>query len=207
MRVLLTLGFLLFLGACVPTAVVDDDDDSASEEGACLPVAGGWATDPDGESGQIHPRTILAGDALWTVYNRPDGGSDFAVYVVVRGCDGALLAGPVRLDDGSGNATDPDLAVSGDRVLVAWQNDDRSSPWNLSVRTAVLDLEGTVLQEDRRLEMTDGGTPWAGNAWMAHPAATPDGFLLVLSRANTDSVVFGLALQPLDTEGLSLIHI
>lgn len=191
----LPAALILLLG-CPPA----DDDDSAAD--VCVPTAGdSWDVD-DGEEGQIHPRSRLIDGRLWTAYNRPDGSNTFGVFVVGRECDGTLAFGPERVDANNGNATDPDLAWSGDRVLVAWQTDDSNQPDNLSVRTAVLDLDGTVVQPDQRLATTTAAGPFAGNAWMARIAPLSTGFGVALARASSNGQ-WQIALQRLDFDGQS----
>jgi hypothetical protein len=167
MRWFFSVSLFLFTACGLPA----NDDDRIDDDSECALSATSWEVDPEGEDGQIHPRSLRVGDTLWTAYNRPDGDTNFGVFVAVRSCDGTLLSGPKRLDDGLGNATDPDLVASGDRVVVAWQTDDQGTPWNLSVRTALLDLDGDIVREDERLVMTEEGGEWQGNAWMA-PRAT-----------------------------------
>ena len=181
-----------------------DDDDVAGSSCADLLSAGdSWSVDPDGEDGQIHPQTVLADGVLWSAWNRPDGGSNFAVFAAARSCDGALIAGPVRLDAGEGNSTDPAIAVSGDRVLVAWQTDDGGVPFNLSVRTAVLSTDGSVIADEARAEFLDGGAPVPGQSWMARVAPDPVGFLLVAVRAG-DQESWHVVAQRLDGDGASV---
>jgi hypothetical protein len=196
MRLLFCVSLFLFAG-CGLSA---NDDDSVDDDLGCSFSAASWEVDPEGEEGQIHPRSLRVEDTLWTAYNRPDGDANFGVFVAVRSCDGSLLAGPKRLDDGLGNATDPDLVASAGGVLVAWQTDDQGTPWNLSVRTALLDLDGHIVREDERLLMTEDGEDWQGNAWMARLAADSGGYFLTMSRANEATVQFGVALQRLDQD-------
>ena len=199
-----SLPFLLALLVGCPTGGDSDDDDSASTCADLLSDGASWQLDGDGEDGQIHPHTVLAGDTLVTTFNRPDGGSDFSVFVVAHACDGTLLWGPVRVDGGDGNATDPHATVAGDRALLAWQTDDGGSPFNLSVRLAAVDLgSGDVLVEDRRAEFLDGGDPMPGQSWMARLAARADGVDLVAVRAG-EGQQFHVVHQVLDLNGSSV---
>jgi len=190
---------LILVAAFLWGCPAGDDDDSAEQ--ACAAAETDWEVDPDGEDGQIHPKTRLVDGQLWTAYNRPDGTNNFAVFVVVRECDGTLVSGPTRLDAGDGNATDPDIAASNGRVLVAWQTDDGGDP-NLSVRTALLDADGALIASDTRLAMTDGGAAWVGQSWMAHLTDTADGWAMALVRAD-DGAQFHVAVQALDADGLA----
>jgi len=202
MRWFFSVSLFLFTACGLPA----NDDDRIDDDSECALSATSWEVDPEGEDGQIHPRSLRVGDTLWTAYNRPDGDTNFGVFVAVRSCDGTLLSGPKRLDDGLGNATDPDLVASGDRVVVAWQTDDQGTPWNLSVRTALLDLDGDIVREDERLVMTEEGGEWQGNAWMARLAGHSEGYFLTMSRANETTVQFGVALQRFDRDGLPIGH-
>ncbi|MCO4770834.1 MAG: hypothetical protein KDA24_12450 [Deltaproteobacteria bacterium] len=193
----------LFMTLVLLPGCPSSDADSPDPTDTCgsLAEAGAtWELDPGGAAGQIHPRTVLADGLLWTAYNRPDGGSDFGVFVVAHTCEGEVAVSPLRVDAGDGNATDPDLAVSGDRVLLSWQTDDGGSPYNLSVRTAVVDTEGDIVTPDTRLTLTEQGDPIPGQAWMAHPSPQGDGFALAFVRAPEDSA-FAIALQALDSTG------
>lgn len=193
---LLPLVLLPALAGC-PSANDDDAGPTCAEQAA---AAGSWELDPDGEDGQIHPRTVLADEVLWSAWNRPDGSSNFAVFLAGRGCDGSLLVGPIRLDTGDGNATDPDLAVNDDRILVAWQTDDGGAPYNLSVRTAVVSTDGEVVAPDTRAAFLVGGVAEPGQSWMARVAAVDDAFLLVAVRAG-EQESFHVEAQPLDPGG------
>ena len=78
--------FCLVLLVGCPSGGDDDDASVSGCEELALPGTS-WELDPGGEEGQIHPRTVLSGDVLWTAYNRPDGGSSFGVFVVGHACD------------------------------------------------------------------------------------------------------------------------
>lgn len=191
--------FCLVLLVGCPSGGDDDDASVSGCEELALPGTS-WELDPGGEEGQIHPRTVLSGDVLWTAYNRPDGGSSFGVFVVGHACDGELVVPPVRVDAGDGNATDPDVTVVGGRVIVAWQTDDGASPYNLSVRIAVLDLDGELVSPATRVVTTDGEGAFTGQSWMARLTAEADGAALVLVRA-AGELQWQVVVQRLDLEG------
>ncbi len=154
----------------------------------------------DAHAARIHPQSVLAGNRIWTVYNapQPDGSGDFATFVVAHDCSGTETHPPTRLTESPGNQTDPAIALSGDRMLVAWQVDAGGSP-NLSIHTAVLGLGGGIVRADRELAMQREGELHVGNAWMPRVAALPDGFALAGSRGVDNT--FQAFVQRLDVEG------
>ena len=194
MRTSLTVLCLLLAGCPQP--------EPEPEPPSCLDLLPGDAFElgAEGEA-QFHPRSAFDGATIWTAYSaeHPDGGADFAVFVVGRGCDGARSVGPVLLSELPGNATDPDVVASEDRLLVAWQVDDGGAPWNLSIHTAALDLEGTVVAAEAPLSMEREGAPYEGNAWMPRVAAVPGGFALSGSRGVGNA--FQAFVQRLDGDG------
>jgi hypothetical protein len=192
------LPLLVLLAACPQP---DPDPDPEPEGCGDDLVEGAFELGSDGAT-QIHPRSAFAGGRVWTAYNAedPEGGSDFVSFVVAHACDGSLAAGPIRLSEAAGNAVDPDIVASQDRLLVAWQLDDGGAPWNLAIHTAVLDLEGELVGPDAPLEMEREGAPYEGNAWMPRVAALPDGFALSGSRGVGNS--FQAFVQRLDLDGV-----
>ena len=149
---------------------------------------------------RIHPRSVLAGNRVWTAYNapQPDGSGQFATFVVAHTCEGVEDVPPTRLTESPGNQTDPEIAVSGEHILVAWQVDAGGSP-NLSIHTALLGLGGGIVRADQELGMVRDGEPFVGNHWMPRLAPLPDGFALAGSRGVDGA--FQAFVQRFDLEG------
>jgi hypothetical protein len=93
---------------------------------------------PEGPDTQIHVFGAPDPDGVWVAWNQPDGAGLFDVWVQHLGCDGQVDVGPLQLDDGADNEIDPAVAVSGNRVLVAWQSDNGLGQDNLDVRWRLL---------------------------------------------------------------------
>lgn len=160
--------------------------------------------DPDAPGPQIHPAAVWDGEALQVVWNGPrdpDSG-DFAVRRARLWCDGSTDAVQV-IDSGAGaNNVDPAVAVSAGRALVAWQSDDGSSPFNLSISTAVLPLTGDPDRPWQTLEMERGDAPFEGNAWMPRVADDAGGGFVLAGSRGIDAIGrFQGFLQALDLDG------
>lgn len=162
------------------------------------------AIDPEGPDTQIHPVVRWDGEALWVVYVRPEpGGGDFDVWATRLGCDGAPRVAPFLVQESpEGNDIDPELVVSGDRVLVAWQTDDGTGGTdNLQIRYRVLDRDGAPVSGDRVLRTVRAGEPVTDNHMMPKLAVAPDGGFLVAGIRASDVGRFAVFVQPLDRDG------
>ena len=196
MRALLLI--LLFSSACSGPA---PGEGPGPESCADLASEGdSWAPDADGPDGQIHPRTVLAQQTLWTAWNRPDEDGSFSVWIGAHACDGEVVVAPVRLDGGDGNATDPDLAIGEDGVFVVWQRDFPQGDFNLSVRWARVGLDGEVLAADEELVFEGPAGALQGQAWMARVVPAEGGWLVAAVRADPGGV-FHPVVQGLGSEG------
>lgn len=152
--------------------------------------------DEDGPDTQIHAAVWPTARGVWVVYNRPDPGGGFDVWAARVGCDGRVDIGPFQVnEDAEHNDVDPDVAVSGDRVLFAWATDDGTAPYNLSVRLRVFDTSGEAVGDEWR-------RPHEGNAWMVRAAATADGFAVVGVEGDAELGVFQVFRQALDRDGV-----
>ena len=162
------------------------------------------AIDPEGPDTQIHPVVRWDGEALWVVYVRPEpGGGDFDVWATRLGCDGAPRVAPFLVQESpEGNDIDPELVVSGDRVLVAWQTDDGTGGTdNLQIRYRVLDRDGAPVSGDRLLRTVRAGEPVTDNHMMPKLAVAPDGGFLVAGIRASDVGRFAVFVQPLHRDG------
>lgn len=164
------------------------------------------AIDPDGPDTQIHAAAAFDGEGIWIVYNRPEPGEggNFDVWAQRLGCDGEpLLPAPVRVNTTTeGNDVDPDLAVSGGRVLFAWHTDSGVFPDNLSIHYRVLETGGTPVMDDAELVTTWDGADATGNHWEPSVAAAPDGgFAIAGARAVPDATAFQVFAQRVSADG------
>jgi hypothetical protein len=105
------------------------------------------------------------------------------------------------------NDTDSSIAVSGERVLIAWSRDNGfadGAEHNLSVQLRTLErVSGAPLEEAHTLNFSlKGEGPAEGNLWMPQLTPHPEGgFMLVASWGNTTLNTFQLALLPVSEEG------
>lgn len=198
-------------GASVDGASGGGAGDAAVPDAAplpvCLPVRDRTvALDPEGPDTQIHADVAFDGAGVWVAYNRPDPAGGFDVWVTRLDCEGRVTLPPAQVNtDAEHNDVDPALAVGPAGVLVAWATDDGMGPYNLSIRTRVLGLDGTPASEERRLELTHAGAPAPGNAWMVRAAAHPEGGFVVAGSRGVESIPgFQVFVQRLDAEGAAV---
>jgi len=159
--------------------------------------------DPQGPDTQIHGAVALDGEGLWVVYNLPDDNNYFDVFATRIGCDGKTIVAPFKVNTTDYNDIDPALAVSGDRLLIAWQSDNSQFPRNLDVYYRIFDVNGSpVMTEDARLVMQKNGAAADFNAWMPQVVAQPnDGFAIVGSWAPDNLTVWQAFMQRIDRDG------
>lgn len=164
-----------------------------------------FALDPDGPRTQIHPVARWDGEAIWVVYVRPEpGGGNFDVWATRVGCGGEPLVAPFLVQEApEGNDIDPELAIAGDAMLVAWQTDDGTGGTdNLQIRYRLFDREGTPRSGDRTLHSLRMGAPITDNHMMPKLAVTPDGgFVVAGIRAVEEVGRFAAFAQPLSASG------
>jgi len=192
---IVALGFLGCPAAPEPGALARGCEEPASQT---LDI------DPGGFEPQIHPTAAWDGDALQVVWNGPRDGESGA-FAVLRSrvwCDGTREAIQVVDAGDLANNVDPAVSVSSGRALVAWQSDDSSSPFNLSISTAALPLSGDPDRPWQPLEMQRGGDPYEGNAWMPRLADDEGGGFVLAGSRGIDSIGrFQSFLQTLDLDG------
>jgi hypothetical protein len=93
------------------------------------------------------------------------------------------------------------LAVSGDRLLVAWTSDNGGSPNNLDIRYRVVGLDGTPLTDVIELAATRAGVAVVGNAMSPSLAAINGGWLLAGQWGHADATAFQAFVVELDANG------
>lgn len=152
----------------------------------------------------IHPDVAFDGSALWITFALPDDHTQFDVWATRVGCDGTELVPPLRLNTAQdANEGDPAIAVSGDRVLVAWLSDTGQAPNNLELWARLLATDGTpVWAEDRRLRPHFDGQPNALNTWMPELEGEPGGGFILTGAWGVPPVpAFQAFWQRLDEDG------
>ena len=169
----------------------------------CLAAWSDGITEPDatGPDTQIHATSAFDGEQVWVAWNRPDGGSYFDVFLARMDCAGALTFGPVEVSQTDQSELDPVLAVSGDRLMVAWSSDSGMGTDNLDIRYRLYDLDGAPQTEVIELAADRDGAPVTGNATLPALAATDDGFLMAGSWGHDDSPAFQAFVVSVDRDG------
>ena len=156
---------------------------------------------------QVQPDLAFDGEKLWVSLTVDEGeeSSKLDVYGVHVGCDG-VGGGPFAVGTTTaGNDGDAAIAIGNDRAMFAWQLDDGTGGMgNLDIRVRSFALDGTPRGDDVRIETTLDGSEFTGSMWMAELAATPDGFVVVGSRAVASRSAFNVFAERVDPEGASL---
>lgn len=156
---------------------------------------------------QIHPAAAWDGEGIWIAYVRPEasGGGGFDVFATRIACDGRPLVEPflASSDPSYGNDIDPDLAIDGDRMLIAWPSDDGTGGTdNLQVRYRLFDVDGTPRGDDRTLRTSYEGAPVTDNHLGVKLATRPGGgFVVAGARALPGIDRFTAYAQPLTADG------
>ncbi len=182
--------------------------DLEPEDPCLLALAEGAAFElfPDGPDTQIHAAAAYDGEAVWVAFNAPsEGTSFFGVFVTRLACDGSVLVPPTEISNPeAGNQVDPAIAVSGSKVMVAWQADSGVFPNNMDIPYRVFGREGDDLLDVYGLvEPVITGTADPGTIWMPRAVGMGDGsFALVGSLARDGFNVFQTVLQRIDGDGL-----
>ncbi len=160
---------------------------------------------PDEPSTQIHASLASDGEGIWLVYNIPDANKTFDVYAARLKADasGEYLVEPFKVNTTDFNEIDPDVAVSGDKVLFVWQSDNSGSARNLDVFYRVYGTDGSELMDsDRHMDLKRDGQLGDFNAWMAQASAQSDGgFAVIGSWAPDDVSAWQAFVQKIDSEG------
>jgi hypothetical protein len=189
-------------------AAADPADRDADAAESCLDLVRPDETfilAPDLPETQIHPVAAFDGEAVWVVFNVPEeAGSGFDVWALRLACDRSFATEPFRVNTTvEPNDVDPALALSADRVVVAWQSDTGVVPVNMHTYYRLFAVDGTpLIAEDRPVQTTRGGLPLEANAWMPSVAILPDGFALAGSRAIDELGSFQVYVQRFDAEGV-----
>jgi hypothetical protein len=173
----------------------------------CLDQLQAWDSFPlyeEGPSTQIHVAAAFDGEGIWLAFNLPDEGNGFDVHALRMACDGTHLVAPfpVHTPD-SVNQTDPAIALSGDTVLVAWQEDDPLAENNLSIHYRTFARDGTPrMDAAAKLPVLAPDTDADANAWMAVAAPLSDGdFAVGGAMAAAGATGFQVVLETVDGAG------
>ncbi len=158
---------------------------------------------PTGGATQIHVAAAFDGEAIWLAFNTPDENGGFDTWATRIGCDGARLVEPFLLHQSPWHSElDPAMAVYGDRVLVAWQQDSGQFPNNLSVYYQLLSLAGEVqFDSPRELPVLAADTEPDVNSWMPAVASTADGLEIATASAVAGAQGFQVVVTPVDGDG------
>jgi hypothetical protein len=169
------LSALLLIGCPEGPADTAPDSGDAPPSPAC-PTAwldGGFRVDPDASLTQIHASAAWDGEAVWVAYAvlEPDS-ANFDIWATRIGVQGETIVAPFQLDGDEGhNETYPRVAVSGQRVVVAWQADDGTGQDNMDLVLRAFDVDGGDLDASPTVvePVVNGlphSTPQTGNGWM-----------------------------------------
>lgn len=158
--------------------------------------------DPSGPNTQIHGTSTFDGAHVWMAWSRPDGASLFDVWLAAFACDGTMAVAPLEVTQSDDNELDPVMAVSGDRLLVAWMSDNGTGIDNLDIRYRVFGLDGAPLTDAIELQASRGGVAVTGNALSPSVAATTGGFILAGSWGHADALGFQAFAVKLDRDGV-----
>ena len=174
--------------------------EALTESGAVFEIA------PELPTTQIHASVAFDGEAIWLAFNLPEEGDTglFDVLAMRLGCDGAVVTPVFQVNTTvAPNDADPSVAVSGERVIVAWHSDDSTLEHNLDIRYRVFELDGTpVLADDLVLETTRSGTAVAGNALAPRVIARAGGgFWLAGMRGIEEAPGFQIFVQAIAADG------
>jgi hypothetical protein len=203
---LVALGSLAAL-ACGSSATSAPSDAGKGALGTCTTFTDGViAVDPNGPDTQVHAASAFAGDRVYVVYDRPKGADPkkLDVFLAAFRCDGKPAFAPVRVSDDDGNDVDPEIAVRGDRLVVAWAADSGAAQDNLSLHLRAFDRDGTPRGGSRIFTGPRSGKPVTGNAWMAQVAPTAGGFALAAAWGVPEAPAFQAFFARLDPEGAPL---
>lgn len=164
--------------------------------------------DPDGGPTQIHADVAFDGEAVWLVYNLPDGegSGGFDVFARRIHCDGTAAGDRIQVTTTTGrNDIDPAVAIAGGRAHVVWQSDNNNNTGmnNLDIVHRSYQIDGTAIATaDRDLETTRGGSPVPGNAFYPDVAALPDGGMVIAGVRGLDETgTFQAFVQRIDAGG------
>ncbi|MDF1562775.1 MAG: hypothetical protein P1V51_07015 [Deltaproteobacteria bacterium] len=200
---------LLALSLACGTPADDDGRDGGGDGGTnhtpcadLTPPTENLALDTLGPLTQIHAAAAFANQEIWVAYSHPSEGGNFSIQALRLSCDGAPIGEPwaVSADD-TINQLDPAIVGSGERVLVAWQSDNQTAPYNLDTHFRLYDAEGAALTGPTELAARRGGVVNEQNAWMPQIAPRAQGgFTLVGAWGHADATAFQAYGQHLDAD-------
>jgi len=194
---------LLFLIACSGDVADTSTEETPDSVDACVSAWADQITAPDeaGPDTQIHGTSVFDGENVWVAWSLPNDFNTFDIWMARYGCDGALQLGPMTVTDGPDNELDPSLAVSGDRLLMAWTSSTTHSSNNLDIRYQVFDLAGAPVSDAGDLQAERAGVVVTGNATLPRVASRADGFVLAGSWGHDDAPAFQAFSVLLDRDG------
>jgi hypothetical protein len=113
-----------------------DDTDEPEAPNACVAMARDF--DLPGSGDTSLPKVRFDGEALWVGW-RGEIGSQRVVYAARFACDGTLLAGPHRLEEGLVEPWFADVAISGTEAVVLMRDEGapEGRPWGYARRVGV----------------------------------------------------------------------
>jgi len=203
------------LDAGVDAAPTDAEPDGGPDDTCADRLVTGtvFELDPDGPDTQIHVSAAFDGEAVWVVWNRPDGASYFDVWAQRLGCDGVPVVPPFRVNTTDHNEVDPAVAVGDGNVYMTWSADNNTGINNMDILVRTYDVDGAPLMAaDAIVETTHDGTPVTGNAMSPAVTALPGGQFAVAGvrgldvapawqvfaqRLNADGTLVAEALSPI----------
>jgi hypothetical protein len=158
---------------------------------------------PAGNATQIHVAAAFDGEAIWVAFNAPDEEGGFDTWAARIGCDGSHLVLPFLLHDSPWyNELDPTVAVNGDNIVIAWQQDDGQFPNNLSVFYQVLSKSGELqLESPAELPVLAPDTEPDVNSWMPSITSSADGFEIATASGATGAQGFQVTVTSVDADG------
>jgi len=193
---------LPLLFACTPSS----DPEARSADPSCLQqwvdgvteVAPGLATDPSG------PKALFDGETIWVAWSHPDAEGDDDVWMQALSCDGTPRRDAVEVNAGQPEGFDPVLALSEDRLLVAWTSHIPHADSPNDIRLRAFDLAGEPLTLPVALETTRGGEPFDHDRHQPDVAPREGGFWLTGSWDVDGDWSFQTFVVPLDLDGVPL---
>ena len=149
---------------------------------------------------QIHVTSAFDGEKLWMAWSVPNDWDTFDIRLARMGCGGDVEVEPVTVTADPDNEVDPVLAISGDRLMVAWSA--YTDTGAIEIRYRIYDLDGTSRTEVTPLQASRDGVLVTGNAILPALAAHPDGFVLAGSWGHEDAAAFQAFSVLLDADGV-----
>lgn len=161
-------------------------------------VAPGLATDPSG------PKAVFDGETIWVAWSHPDAEGDDDVWMQGLSCDGAPRHDAVEVNGGQPEGYNPVLALSEDRLLVAWTSNipHADSPSDIRLRT--YDLDGEPVTLPVAFEASRSGEPLDYDLFFPDVAARSGGFWLTGTWDVDGDWTSQVFTAPLDLDGLPI---